>query len=94
MTSRFVNHSLANLDASKDFNPFAMATPDIATKGSRAGFTREESFEWAEKVQRDLLKLNPDLPKEMHNMRPTEPPPIKYSSKGNVKDDLGASSRA
>jgi hypothetical protein len=32
-THRFVNHSLANLNADTDVNPFALREPDMHTKG-------------------------------------------------------------
>ena len=34
-THRFVNHSLANLDHSKDVNPFALREPDMFVKGTK-----------------------------------------------------------
>jgi ubiquinol oxidase len=34
-THRFVNHSLANLDHSKDVNPFAFREPDMFVKGKK-----------------------------------------------------------
>jgi ubiquinol oxidase len=34
-THRFVNHSLANLDHSKDVNPFALREPDMLVKGKK-----------------------------------------------------------
>ena len=34
-THRFVNHSLANLDHSKDVNPFALREPDMFVKGKK-----------------------------------------------------------
>ncbi|KAI5478296.1 alternative oxidase [Pseudohyphozyma bogoriensis] len=48
---RFVNHSLANLDPKKDFNPFGMkhATPEM--QGTLPGVSREEGLEWAKKVE-------------------------------------------
>jgi len=42
-THRFVNHSLANLKQTEDLNPFAIREPEMAIKGNRPGFTREES---------------------------------------------------
>ena len=35
-THRFVNHSLANLEAG-DVNPFAMGEPSMTTKGTKVG---------------------------------------------------------
>ncbi|KAG8716184.1 hypothetical protein FRC09_015991 [Ceratobasidium sp. 395] len=40
---RFVNHSLANLKHNDDLNPFAISEPEMIVKGTRPGFTREES---------------------------------------------------
>ena len=37
-THRFVNHSLANLDQKRDFNPFALGEADPETRGSKAGW--------------------------------------------------------
>lgn len=34
-THRFVNHSLANLDADTDVNPFALREPDMHVKGGK-----------------------------------------------------------
>lgn len=36
-THRFVNHSLANLNPSKDVNPFAFREPDMFVKGTKLG---------------------------------------------------------
>lgn len=33
-THRFVNHSLANLDQQRDFNPFALGEPSAETRGT------------------------------------------------------------
>lgn len=54
-THRFVNHSLANLDHKKDFNPFAIGEPSAETRGKSWGFTREESKEFARKSQEKLM---------------------------------------
>jgi ubiquinol oxidase len=35
-THRFVNHSLANLDQTLDFNPFALAEPSAEIRGTKA----------------------------------------------------------
>ncbi|KAG9103831.1 Alternative oxidase, mitochondrial precursor [Ceratobasidium sp. 370] len=42
-THRFVNHSLANLEQGEDLNPFAIREPEMTIKGTKPGFTREES---------------------------------------------------
>ncbi|KAI9449295.1 alternative oxidase-domain-containing protein [Boletus coccyginus] len=42
-THRFVNHSLANLNPSKDVNPFAFREPDMFVKGTKLGFERSEA---------------------------------------------------
>ncbi|KAF8508211.1 alternative oxidase [Gautieria morchelliformis] len=42
-THRFVNHTLANLNAKTDVNPFAIREPNMFVKGVSPGFTREES---------------------------------------------------
>ena len=36
-THRFVNHSLANLDQKRDFNPFALGEADAETRGTTIG---------------------------------------------------------
>ncbi|KAH7336896.1 AOX, alternative oxidase mitochondrial precursor [Rhizoctonia solani] len=53
-THRFVNHSLANLKQKEDLNPFAIREPDMNTKGSRPGFTREESAAFVEESRQIL----------------------------------------
>ncbi|KAJ7207820.1 AOX, alternative oxidase mitochondrial precursor [Mycena pura] len=42
-THRFVNHSLANLEAARDVNPFALREPDMFTKGRKIAFDRDEA---------------------------------------------------
>ena len=37
-THRFVNHSLANLEAARDVNPFALREPDMFTKGRKIAY--------------------------------------------------------
>ncbi|RSH92537.1 Alternative oxidase, mitochondrial precursor [Saitozyma podzolica] len=54
-THRFVNHSLANLDQTLDFNPFALAEPSAEIRGTKASFTREESADFARRTQQSLL---------------------------------------
>lgn len=54
-THRFVNHSLANLNQKEDFNPFALAEASPELRGTRAGFTREESAEFARQTQSRML---------------------------------------
>ncbi|KAL7421901.1 inducible alternative oxidase 2 [Cryptotrichosporon argae] len=53
-THRFVNYSLADLDQARDFNPFALAEPSAEIRGTKPGFTREESAEFARKSFEDL----------------------------------------
>lgn len=53
---RFVNHSFANLNLStkekeNDVNPFGLVLPSKSVQGSRVGFTRDESLEWARDVR-------------------------------------------
>lgn len=36
-THRFVNHSLADLDQKRDFNPFAIGEPSAEIRGTKAG---------------------------------------------------------
>ncbi|GAA5977171.1 hypothetical protein JCM10908_004883 [Rhodotorula pacifica] len=50
---RFVNHSLANLKKD-DYNPVAMVHQSARQQGQLPGFTREESLEWARKVQEEM----------------------------------------
>jgi ubiquinol oxidase len=54
-THRFVNHSLANLDQQKDFNPFAIGEPGAEVRGQCWGFTRDQSKEFARKSQEVLM---------------------------------------
>ncbi|WVQ82342.1 alternative oxidase, mitochondrial [Cryptococcus sp. DSM 104549] len=54
-THRFVNHSLANLDQKRDFNPFALVEPSPEERGSKWGFTREESASFAHQQQQKLI---------------------------------------
>jgi ubiquinol oxidase len=54
-THRFVNHSLANLDQQKDFNPFAIGEPGAEVRGQSWGFTRDQSKEFARKSQEVLM---------------------------------------
>lgn len=68
-THRFVNHSLADLDQTRDFNPFALAEAPAEIRGTKSGFTRDESAQFALETQRKLLGqsrggINP--PKESH----------------------------
>lgn len=56
-THRFVNHSLANLDQKRDFNPFAIGEPGAETRGKSWGFTREESKEFAKQSQEQLMSV-------------------------------------
>ena len=53
-THRFVNHSLADLDQKHDFNPFALSEASAEVRGTKYGFTREESAQFAHESQ---LKL-------------------------------------
>jgi hypothetical protein len=53
-THRFVNHSLADLDHKHDFNPFALGEASAELRGTKAGFTREESAKFAKESQRRL----------------------------------------
>ncbi|WWC89381.1 alternative oxidase, mitochondrial [Kwoniella dendrophila CBS 6074] len=57
-THRFVNHSLANLDQKKDFNPFALVEADAKTRGEKWGFTRKESSDFAQEQQLKLMKAS------------------------------------
>jgi hypothetical protein len=54
-THRFVNHSLANLDQQRDFNPFAIGEPGAEVRGQSWGFTRDQSKEFAKKSQEVLM---------------------------------------
>ncbi|ORY34016.1 alternative oxidase 1 [Naematelia encephala] len=60
-THRFVNHSLADLDQKRDFNPFALMEASAEIRGTKYGFTREESAEFArqshEKMVAEVRKL-------------------------------------
>ncbi|EIW80948.1 alternative oxidase [Coniophora puteana RWD-64-598 SS2] len=54
-THRFVNHSLANLDAPTDVNPFAFREPDMHVKGKKLGFERSEAEKYVQE-SRELLE--------------------------------------
>jgi len=49
-----VNHSLADLDHTHDFNPFALGEASAEIRGTKAGFTREESAAFARESQKKL----------------------------------------
>jgi len=53
-THRFVNHSLANLNPSKDVNPFAFREPDMFVKGKKIGFERSEAEQFVQESH-DIL---------------------------------------
>ncbi|KAF8133642.1 alternative oxidase [Boletus edulis] len=53
-THRFVNHSLANLNPSKDVNPFAFREPDMFVKGTKVGFERSEAEQFVQESH-DIL---------------------------------------
>ena len=55
-THRFVNHSLADLDQKHDFNPFALGEASAEVRGTKPGFTREESAQFARQSQRKLAE--------------------------------------
>jgi len=55
-THRFVNHSLADLDQKHDFNPFALGEASAEVRGTKFGFTRDESAEFARQSQRRLAE--------------------------------------
>lgn len=55
-THRFVNHSLADLDQKHDFNPFALGEASAEIRGTTAGFTREQSAQFAKESQRRLAE--------------------------------------
>ncbi|KAF9077593.1 mitochondrial alternative oxidase [Rhodocollybia butyracea] len=58
-THRFVNHSLANLDAKTDVNPFALREPDMHTKGKKIAFERTEAEQYF-KESRKMLQNHSD----------------------------------
>ncbi|KAK2465223.1 hypothetical protein APHAL10511_002577 [Amanita phalloides] len=53
-THRFVNHSLANLDHSRDVNPFALREPDMFVKGKKIAFSRSEAEKYVEESRKLL----------------------------------------
>jgi len=53
-THRFVNHTFADLDQNKDVNPFAVAEPSAEIRGTKSGFTRDESLEFVQAVEKQL----------------------------------------
>ncbi|WVW83874.1 hypothetical protein I302_105896 [Kwoniella bestiolae CBS 10118] len=66
-THRFVNHSLANLDQKKDFNPFALVEADAKLRGETWGFTREESAEFAREQQKKLMEASQQNQKQIEH---------------------------
>lgn len=64
-THRFVNHTLADLDQKRDFNPFALAEASAEVRGTKYGFTREESANFARESQQNLMKQAEQAVKEM-----------------------------
>ncbi|EIW70611.1 hypothetical protein TREMEDRAFT_28860 [Tremella mesenterica DSM 1558] len=64
-THRFVNHSLADLDQKRDFNPFALGDASPEIRGTKAGFTREESAAFVKETQRKLLGESAQTPVEI-----------------------------
>ncbi|KAJ7779350.1 alternative oxidase [Mycena maculata] len=50
-THRFVNHSLGNLNASTDVNPFALREPDMYIKGKKIAFERSEAEKYVKESQ-------------------------------------------
>ncbi|GAA5886729.1 hypothetical protein JCM6882_005870 [Rhodosporidiobolus microsporus] len=57
---RFTNHTLANLKR-EDFNPVALMHASPATQGTTTGFTREQSLEFAKKVQEEMTGRKPKV---------------------------------
>ncbi|KAI9639822.1 alternative oxidase 1 [Dioszegia hungarica] len=55
-THRFVNHSLANLDQARDFNPFALGEPSAELRGTTAEFTRAQSADFARRAQQQVVE--------------------------------------
>jgi len=53
LSSRFVNHTLANLSAD-DFNPVALKHATPVQQGEKPGFTRSEGLEWAKQVEEEM----------------------------------------
>jgi len=51
-THRFVNHSLANLDAKTDVNPFAIREPDMHVKGVKTCLERDEALEYVQESKK------------------------------------------
>ncbi|KAG0146123.1 hypothetical protein CROQUDRAFT_723033 [Cronartium quercuum f. sp. fusiforme G11] len=51
---RFVNHSLANIDAAS-MNPFAIKQPNAIIRGTIPGFKRQESEAWARQVENEVV---------------------------------------
>jgi ubiquinol oxidase len=43
-THRFVNHSLANLDQQRDFNPFALGEPSAELRGTTPEYVTVNCF--------------------------------------------------
>lgn len=63
---RFVNHSLANMDATSN-NPFAIKQPDGVIRGTKPGLDRSELEAWGKRVEeehfaeRDAIESVPQI---------------------------------
>ncbi|KAK7056713.1 inducible alternative oxidase 2 [Paramarasmius palmivorus] len=68
-THRFVNHSLANLNADNDVNPFALMEPDMHTKGKKIAFERSEAEQYLKETHRILREQHEAHaePKDKHS---------------------------
>ncbi|TIB04791.1 hypothetical protein E3P94_00044 [Wallemia ichthyophaga] len=53
---RFTNHTLSELDLDKHLNPLSLQEPDAVTRGTKLGFTREESAAWLAETSSAIQK--------------------------------------
>lgn len=79
-THRFVNHTLADLDQAKDFNPFALAEPAPEVRGTKWGFTRDESREFVQEIGKQLEQQ--ERHSKVHGMKGLEVPDEKGRGAG------------
>ncbi|EIM23273.1 alternative oxidase, partial [Wallemia mellicola CBS 633.66] len=66
---RFTNHTLSELDLNKHLNPLSLQEPDAITRGTKLGFTREESAAWLAETSRAIQekKLEGTYEKSHHH---------------------------
>lgn len=69
---RFVNHSFAELNKD-DANPVSFKHASPTLQGTKPGFSREESLEWARQVEQEMTaakqKAEPAIEEEYHGKK-------------------------